>query len=75
MLKLETEMGKKEYINLAAGVLKDMNKQIEEIKNEFKKKPLVETALLRRWGSRAVMVLLAGSIFYREVWPKVQRLI
>ena len=40
-----------------------------------KKKPFVETATLRRWGSRAVMVLLAGSIFYREVLPKVQKFI
>jgi hypothetical protein len=28
MLKLETEMGKKEYISLAENVLKEMNKQI-----------------------------------------------
>jgi hypothetical protein len=52
-----------------------MNTEIEEIKNSYKKKPFVETATLRRWGSRAVMVLLAGSIFYREVLPKVQKFI
>lgn len=75
LMKLEKEMEKREYINLAANVLRDMNKEIENMKNSFKKKPIVETAHLKKWLSRGSMVLLAGSIFYREVWPKVQRMI
>jgi len=52
-----------------------MNSEIADIKNSYKKKPLVESDTLRRWGSRAVMILLVGSIIYREVLPKVQKFI
>ena len=66
-------MQKKEYINLANDVLKQMNKATEDLKQEFKKPPLIQLPNLRTWFSRAIILLLAGSYIYYEVWPALTK--
>ena len=71
-LDLVQEMSKKEYIDLASKVLKEMNEATERMKEEFKTKPWIEMSKLKTWLWKAIMGLLAVSFIYREVWPKIK---
>jgi hypothetical protein len=70
-IDLSLEMGKTEYVRLAAEVITQMNTEIEAMKKSFKKKPIIEMAFIRTWGVRAVLALLGASMFYKEVWPSI----
>ncbi len=66
-------MSKKEFIEIADGHVKDMNRQIAEKRKEFAAKPLVPVSFVKVWLQRLALIGLVAGLFVNEVLPKLRK--
>ena len=65
-------MSKREYIELADDVIKQMDKEIGQVKVKNTKQPWIDKNKLSLWVGRITMGLFALGFFYNELWPEVE---
>ena len=69
-IELDSEMRKKEYIEMAKHNRQEMDKRVSEKRKQHEPKGFNMSGFVKKWLGRLVLFGLIAGLLYNEVWLK-----